>query len=469
MNRSLTIGASVVLAVAGCAASLAAPPHYLSARRVAIEFEPANPAPITEADLWISTDSARTWQLATAIRDPQSRTITHTLPKDGQYDLFIILRNENGASATPPEPGATPNATIIVDTIPPLLQAHSSEPTLDNAGQHAIRIETTLVEENLGQDALRIFYRTTDSDWADGGPVHIDAGSVIWPLADIDHPSIDLRLVATDRAGNRANSETLSVTLPAPAAESAAPHAHEPRIPSDEVDSSAAPDAPSTFTVEPVTVDPVTIDPVAPVNVAPTPTPPETATDRQKTKPEPKTTPPAAPRRKQPRPNDQQNLHRLRELADRFLNEGSYALAAARLEDAIQLDPTNTDLLVDLGSALYRLKRYDAARGHFAKALQLVPNHIDAVEGLALVAATQKRYPEAREHLLNYLKQVPDSDSGWLRYGDIEKKLGNDLKAFEAWQHVLELPTANETSRANAKRRLDYFRTLVASPSPDDS
>ena len=161
------------------------------------------------------------------------------------------------------------------------------------------------------------------------------------------------------------------------------------------------------------------------------------------------------------------DLAELRQLAHTLMRDGQFDLAADRFQAALKLAPEDADLLVDRGSALYRLRNFDQAHDHFASANKLDPNHHGALDGLALVAATQKRYPEAREHLKHLLDLQPNAGLVWLRFGDIEHRLGNRKRALQAWTRVLQTD-ADAELLSRAQRRLDYFspHDPVSRPAP---
>lgn len=425
MRTWLTIGlcvwAGMRLAVAGNA------PQQMASHDIVIEFEAVNGVPISDVELWVSRDSGRDWQKAVAERTGDT-AVRYFAPENGRYDFYLVLRNDAGASAEPPAPGSTPVASIVVDTVPPLLQLHEARIEPVAAGSPTIIFDVSLVEENLSDTGVRVFYRTEGGPWTDGGPVVRCEKTLTWQAPDDLGSPADFRVVATDLAGNSAASELPDVAVPLAEA-SALPDPMAAETPT-------APDTPDVA----VSVEPVTIAPVEPPVVEHAAAAGEAAT--------------ATPSR----PTPVTDLDRLHTLANQFMREGRHDLAAARLEDALRVAPGDADTLVDLGSAMYRLQRYDEARGRFDEALQAAPDHSGALEGLALVAATQRRYPDAREHLQHLLKLRPDSGANWLRYGDIEHRLGNAPQAFEAWERVLKLSEADEAVREKARRRLAYFR-----------
>ena len=403
--------------------------RYVASHRVLLTFTPGNGSPVKDVELWITDDQSRTWHSEPASLVGDS-TLCYTAPVDGIYGFYLILKNAAGSSSEPPSTGSKPHVRVIVDTIPPTLQVHgpaTATMPAARAGQLALRV--TLIDENLGDGGGRVFYRVAnETKWTDGGVATVSDGQLLWQVpAGVAGP-LDLRVASTDLAGNQATDELLGVAVE--------PARIEAEHPSP---GSAAGEPPTTqpgpsAVVLPAAVEPVRVEPVPAVTLAAKPA-----------------TNPPAPRQRQ------ESLTHLKRLGRRFMNEQRYGLATARLEDALELEPSDADLLVDLGSALYWSKRYDEAGGRFEAALKAFPNHTGAIDGLALVAATQKRYPQAREHLLHLLELQPQSASAWLHYGDIEHKLGNRQRAMEAWERATKLENADEAVCEKAQKRLKAF------------
>jgi len=395
---------------------------YVNSPSIVLAYHATEASGQTRARLWVSRDQGATWAPAENVRSYRS-ALRYRSAGDGKYWFYIVLENDAGRSADPPVPGSRPHAIVVVDTARPTLQISAAEPAHTPDGNRAIRLRLCLVEENLGPAAVRVFYRVAaDEPWRDGGPLRVTEGAATWEPPPEVGQQVDLRLVATDLAGNRAVDEVCGLTLPAALPSEARLAGSTPtRAPEPEV-------AP----VEPFTVSPV------PALGPTTQVPAEAAT--------------------QPALEIQSQLDRLRRLAARYLAEGRLSLAEARLAEARQLAPDNPAVLVDLGSLLFRARNYDEADRAFQEALAAAPDHVQALEGLALVAATQRRYPEAREYLKRLLRLEPDSGRYWLRYGDVLHLLGNSSEAFQAWERVLRLGTADQKLRAKANKRLELFR-----------
>jgi len=352
--------------------------------------------------------------------------------RDGKYGFYIVLENKGGSAPAPPSTRTKPHVAVIVDTAPPTMQIHRARPFISPGGQTQVRLNVSLIEENLGEGGTRVFYRAgADTGWQDGGPVVFADGIINWtPPPDIA-PKCDLRLVATDLAGNQAHDEIRDVPMTSPPADP----------PTTTTRTAPAPAA----TAWPDRLEDPTIPPVEPGTVEPIPL---VTLDEQ---PEPAPT-------TRPSPDADQRSQLLREQAARYLAQGRLALAGARLQDALELAPTDPDLLVHLGGVLYRTRQYDEATRRFRSALEAAPDHPGAIEGLALVAATQNRYPQARAHLKHLLRLSPQCARHWVHYGDIEHMLGNTKEACAAWEKALEVEPTDETIREKAEKRLRLFR-----------
>lgn len=430
----------ILLLLTAASAAAGPVPRYLPARRIVVEYQAANGVEVAAAELWVSTDGCATWSRPADVTSGPA-TLVFTAPADGRYDLFLVLHGAAGGSGPPPVAGCEPIATAIIDTAPPLLQVHG--PYREGSDESAsvepgvVQLAVTLIEENLSDSGVRVHYRTPNGQWVDGGVAAVADGRLAWRAPPTRAGALDLRIVATDRAGNRAAAEVAAVPIPAaPATQAAGPPGTAGQASGGEAAGMATAVAP----VAPPQVEGVHVAPVAPVTG-------------------PGAAPAAAADGAAPglggRADD---LRALRELATKFMSEGRYSLAAARLEDALELAPQDADLLVDLGSALYRLGRHEDADRRFRSALGAAPDHAGALDGLALVAATQRRYPEARAHLRELLRLRPQSGLTWLRAGDIEHRLGRTSEALRAWEQVLRVADADAEVRAMAERRLDYFR-----------
>lgn len=428
--RRLNAVLPLVLASSVYAQSLPGDVSYVNSRQLVLSFRTANSTEIQRVRVWILADQGASWREATATRHGAG-TVGLEVEQDGKFYLFMTLENESGRSSDPPTARTEPHAAIVIDTAPPTLQLHKVRQVASADGDRLLQLNVSLVEENLGQSGSRMFYRRSEGGdgWSDGGVVTFCDGIVHWsPPTDAASP-LDLRLVVTDLAGNRAVDEVCGVELtPAPANATDPSDSDAAEVPSVTAEHAGAVPLVTVPPVEPVTVDVVALD-----------------------------GPPEAVPASQPAFRRDARAQRLRALAARYEGEGQVSLAGARLQDALEIAPDDPDLQVDLGSLFYRTRQYDDAVARFRAALEESPDHIGAIDGLALVAATQNRYSEARSHLQHLLRLDPNSSKHWLHYGDMEHYLGNATEAFAAWNKALSLEPVDEAVRKDAQKRLRLF------------
>jgi hypothetical protein len=412
------------LLLACCAPALAqaAPPvRYVNTHEVAVAFQAADGAAVERVRLWLSRDGGDSWS-AHVGSNPSGAGPRFEVTEDGLYDVYVVLEGAAGASGPAPAPGAEPHLRVVVDTRPPIVQIHRVDRSASGDGVDRLDIDVSLYEPHLADGGIRLFFRAAGAaDWRDGGPVLPTEGRVAWSAPpDLERERIDLRIVVTDLAGNRAVDD-FSGVHPQPAAGEVAVRAAA---------SQPAAAAPAT----------------QPVPVASTETGPERAGGPLSTE-------------------STRRAASLREVAAQFASQGLRDLALARLNEALALAPNDVDAHVEVGQLLYELQRIDEAGTQFTRAAELAPRHAGALEGLALTAVTQHRYSDARAHLKALLESSAESALTWLRLGDVEHRLGRREAAVSAWKRAGELVGDDAALRERIDRRLRSFQPATA-PAP---
>ncbi len=415
------------------------PRCFVATRSVLLSFEVGDGAPVDRVEAWVTTDNGATWRSAHVSRDA-ANAVRFQAPADGTFGFFLVLVNDSGRSAPPPNPGTPPQIVVVVDTAAPIVQIHGARPLAHRGNAGALRLDVSLIEENLGSGGVRVFYRAAvardrtpatqprEPVWQDAGIVPLAGDVVEWHADHALPPVVDVRLVATDLAGNQGSDEILGVPTTPPA-------------PSPAQVSGSSPPA------SPPAVGPLPRDRrIEPVALRPSPAS------------RPTRTPPAARNAADAaRPSKRARARMLQQQAARFLAGGKLALAGARIEQALRLVPDDPNLYVDLGGVFFRNRQVDDARRAFLHALELAPDLPRALENLALVEAIQNRYASARAHLKHLVRVEPRAARHWLHLGDVEHVLGHEHEARAAWQRALRCEPKNATVCQKAKKRLALF------------
>lgn len=397
-------------------AAAAAGPMFVNTPSVIVSADVTAAAPLAPG----AQASLRVWRLepggwASIEAENLSAGVARvTTAGDGEYALFVAL-NTPAHPPHAPTLADAPHAVFIVDTRAPTLQIHrvKAENTGAAPAQPTLRLELTLLEENLDSQGVTLFWRPSGlGPWMDGGKLTLQGASALWSAHTGAPRRVDLMVVAVDQAGNRATDTWMAASLRSDVEQST--HVDPSPPPSSLPQTAAATPAQQRFTA-----------------------------------PRPSATAPA-PADRDPR------VERLRKLAREHASRGQISLAAARLEDALSIDPAEPDLLAELGGAALRMGQSDGAASRFSAALACDPRHTASIEGLALVAVAQNRYDAARSRLLELLALQPQSGEAWLRYGDVEHKLGNLDDARQAWQNAAE-NASQRPLRDKADQRLRLF------------
>lgn len=128
-------------------------------------------------------------------------------------------------------------------------------------------------------------------------------------------------------------------------------------------------------------------------------------------------------------PNRAGNWTNLANIYKNLVNfaDGADQFAQAAYVRAIQLDPANPALRLDLGGLFYSQNNYDLARDRFTEAIQLKPNLANGYYNLSHVYQRQEKWLEAYQAMQQVVALVePDTADGGKavnELNDLEKKL----------------------------------------------
>lgn len=112
-------------------------------------------------------------------------------------------------------------------------------------------------------------------------------------------------------------------------------------------------------------------------------------------------------------------LYDLRERAAELMREGRYEEAAAKFEQAANLDNSISELANNAGFAYYKAKKYEKSAFWIEKAIQMDPKRAVAYLNLGDTLVKLQRNADARQAYKTYLELAPSSKSA----ADVKKKL----------------------------------------------
>jgi len=445
----------------------------VASSRVLIWFEMApDSEPFTRTDLWYTEDGARTWRLWTeqsgmadsrkhapaqragssraglpaggssaegsldyVSRDEGSLTgkafaplspIIFDAQSDGLYGFYVVLYNAAGGSAPPPESGMAPQKWVRVDRSAPIVQVLTFRADDHFDVNREIHIRWTAQDDNLPDRPIKLHYRCEQTKTfrliAD---LLAADGSYRWTVPEDVSGRVDVKVSATDRAGNTGRYRAEWLTMGGS------------RIQGLDEDSGAHPGVAS--------MNPQTLEPSNPLTLKPMnplwrgdPPPAADVVDGG-----------AAKQAKNK--YDLGTWHRLR---------GEYDVAMLRYREALKFNPDLLEARNDLGGLLFLQKRYEEAERELQRVLAKAPRHLAALKSLALVQATRRNYQSARETLQKLLLLNPDDAEAWMHFGDVTMFTGDRPRAREAWRKAGSLGTASAAVKERAAKRLAIYKTI---------
>jgi Tfp pilus assembly protein PilF len=131
-------------------------------------------------------------------------------------------------------------------------------------------------------------------------------------------------------------------------------------------------------------------------------------------------------------------------LAALYDAEGDSTHALEEYRKALELEPTNADLLNDFGYYCYERENYPEAEKTLKKAVAISPKHEKALANLALVLAAQSRFDESYE---TFCKVVGPA-AAHSNVGVLQAKQGRNDDAKRSFQQALAADASLQQPKA---------------------
>lgn len=396
------------LGVAGMAA--AAPVsgvRAVSTRYLRISYQVnASALPLDSVSLWYTTDLGRTWNLFGDDADLRS-PVPFEAPGEGLYGFYLVLRNQTGESSGNPAPGTRPQQQILVDTSPPLVQAHSA--SRRGEGDHQVflirwtaydshfearpvTLEYTLEGEHVWRVIARNIANGEQYDWQ--VPAGIGGAATI-------------RISVMDMAGNV-----------------------------------------STAFFSPVAIDRVT-------SAARSGTPPPRLRDLADSEEQPDRS--TARRGVLLPPDRRERIAALLKQASWHQERGEWSVARQRLSEVLIEVPDQTKALRSLAQIDYRTGDYQNALRAWSDVLLQAENDPEAWRGRALAEVALQEYGSAASSLERILEIRPGDGATMLSLGDVLLMMGERAQARRKWSQVQEGTGQEGDVASKAAKRLRLY------------
>ncbi len=352
--------------------------------------------PLESVRLWYTTDGGGTWTEFGRDEDRIS-PIRFRAPSEGVYGFYFVLANSSGPSSAPPAKSAKPQQVVLVDSTPPLVQLHQVR-AVSSVDEVTVQIRWVAVDGFFPPRPIEILYGPSPEQATNRATVEpiANTGMFDWRVPPEVTGSIALKVAATDRAGQRSESDAqwvdVTVSKPAPPVQAA-----------------------TKLTASTMDMDDAALA------------------------------------------GSQRGRERAAQLFAQALEEakgGQLAGGVSRLREAVKLDPQMTQAFAEMGGMLYLLGDLDRASGAYDIALKQQANHRDALRGLARIHERRGQMAAAAEKLQTILRYNPKDAEVWLQLGDVAVHQGDELRARECYLRASQIDPQAAAVIADAKQRL---------------
>jgi hypothetical protein len=177
--------------------------HMTNSRRFNLDYDVSGngPQPVARVELWVTHDRGSTWHPYGIDADVRSPFLVE-LDNEGTYGFRMLIHNQDGSSARPPQPGDAPDLWIGLDWTPPQAELVGVE-VADEQPLPTVHIRWRAEDAHLSDAPIRLSYAPTlQGPWSMIEGEMPNTGSYTWTLSQRLPARTYLRLEVTDRAGN---------------------------------------------------------------------------------------------------------------------------------------------------------------------------------------------------------------------------------------------------------------------------
>jgi hypothetical protein len=176
---------------------------YSSKRFVEVIYDRSRAAGKKGVELWVTTDESKTWVNHGDV-DTTKPAAPFLAPRDGRYGFLLIPVAADGRRETTPKAGDVPEKTIVVDTVPPVVEVLSPNGGEILGSARATVIQWAAADANLDPTkGITIEVSTGKDTWIAVAQNVPNTGKYHWDIPPA-HSSMTcrVRVTARDLAGN---------------------------------------------------------------------------------------------------------------------------------------------------------------------------------------------------------------------------------------------------------------------------
>ncbi|MBI3855839.1 MAG: hypothetical protein HY293_09140, partial [Planctomycetes bacterium] len=199
----LTLGAWEPLVEAQDPPAPAANETYSFKRFVEVIYDHSRAANKKSLELWVTGDAGQTW-VNTGDVDPSKPAAPFQAPRDGRFGFLLVPVAADGRRETTPKTGDAPERTIVVDTVPPVIEVLSPNGGEIFGSARSTLIKWAAADANLDQTkGITIEASTGKDTWISVAQNVPNSGKYHWDIPPgLSSMTCRIRVTARDLAGN---------------------------------------------------------------------------------------------------------------------------------------------------------------------------------------------------------------------------------------------------------------------------
>ena len=143
-------------------------------------------------------------------------------------------------------------------------------------------------------------------------------------------------------------------------------------------------------------------------------------------------------------------MHRdfvLYEQSKEYISAGNDDQALELLNQAFEVDPTNTDVLVGKAQIFIRKREYDKAERCLEIALSLDKDEYDAMHEMGVLYSSKRHFPLAETRFQDAIRINPNHEYAWLNLGCTLMKMNDYSRALPCLKMASEINPDNQNTR----------------------
>jgi hypothetical protein len=199
--------------------------QIVNSSKITLEYQvnKFGPSGVGSVELYVTRDDGQKWERygdsqnlnipipadAHSGTNSVQRSLTVTLPGEGTYGFYLVVKSGAGLGKPPPKDGVTlPQMRVEVDETAP--QANLYAPVPDPQQKDCLILSWTATDRNLTEKPITLQWsERPNGPWETiGAPELPNTGKFSWKLTSQVPPRVHLRLVVRDTAGNMAEAVT---------------------------------------------------------------------------------------------------------------------------------------------------------------------------------------------------------------------------------------------------------------------